>query len=164
MAAKIRIAFVSDIEKIIDVADATWKQTYKNIIYPEQIDFMYERTYTVDALKEQMQNGVTFLLYMEENSTLGFAAYKFNDENIIFIPKLYIKPQAQRKNIGRSLMMEIEKIAAKNKCDFMELNVHRKNPAMYFYKKLGFEMHEKADIAFGKFWLNDYVLRKKLEN
>jgi hypothetical protein len=57
---------------------------------------------------------------------------------------------------------EIEKIGAKNNCAFIELNVNRKNNAIYFYKKMGFELHEKADIAYGKFWLNDYILRKKI--
>ncbi|MDB5226279.1 MAG: acetyltransferase [Bacteroidota bacterium] len=161
---KIRIAFITDIEKIMEVADATWKQTYAPIISKEQIEFMYERSYSYDALKVQMQNGTTFLIYVEEDKTLGFAAYQFKDDNIIFIPKIYIKPEEQRKNVGKKLLKEIEKIAAKNNCPYVELNVNRKNNAIYFYKKMGFELHEKVDIAYGKFWLNDYVLRKSMVN
>ncbi len=159
MTGKIRIAFITDIEKIMEVAEATWKQTYTPIISKEQIDFMYERSYSYDALKEQMQNGVTFLLYLQNDLPLGFASYEFRND-IIFIPKIYVKPAMQKKHIGKSLLNEIEKIAAKNNCPYIELNVNRKNNAIYFYKKLGFELHEKADIAYGKFWLNDYVLRK----
>lgn len=40
---KIRIAFVNDIPKIVDVASKTWHNTYKNIISQEQIDFMFEK-------------------------------------------------------------------------------------------------------------------------
>lgn len=161
MQGKIRIAFITDIEKIMAVADATWKQTYAPIISKEQIDFMYERSYSYDALKEQMQNGTTFLMFMQDDKILGFASYEFRND-IIFIPKIYVKPEMQKSNIGRRLLNEIEKIAAKNNCPYIELNVNRKNNAIYFYKKLGFEMHEKADIAYGKFWLNDYVLRKSI--
>ena len=59
-------------------------------------------------------------------------------------------------------MGEVEKKKKKNKLLYVELNVNRKNPAMYFYKKMGFELLEKTDIAYGKFWLNDYVLRKSI--
>jgi GNAT superfamily N-acetyltransferase len=163
MNLKIRIAFLTDIPKIIEVADATWKQTYAPIISQEQIDFMYERMYRAEALKEQMQNGATFLICQEGDKTLGFAAYEFKEENIIYIPKIYVKPEEQKKSIGKMLLKEIEKTGIKNKCAFLELNVNRKNTAMYFYKKMGFELHEKTDIAYGKFQLNDYVLRKRME-
>ncbi|MBP6155061.1 MAG: GNAT family N-acetyltransferase [Chitinophagales bacterium] len=157
---KIRIAFVNDIPKIVDVATKTWHNTYKNIISQEQIDFMFEKMYTANALLEQMQNGHTFLIYQEKEETIGFISYTIRDDGGITIPKLYVKPTSQGKGIGKALLNEVQKIGIKNKLQFLELNVNRKNPAMYFYKKMGFELHEKVDIAFGKFWLNDYVLKK----
>ncbi|MEZ5025342.1 MAG: GNAT family N-acetyltransferase [Chitinophagales bacterium] len=159
---KIRIAFVNDIPKIAAVAAATWHTTYKNIISQEQIDFMYERMYTQTALLEQMQAGHTFLIYLDNEETLGFVSYFIREDSGMYIPKLYVKPDTQGKGIGKNLLNEVEKIARKNKLQFLELNVNRKNPAMYFYKKIGFELHEKVDIAYGKFWLNDYVLRKQI--
>lgn len=159
---KIRIAFVNDISKITEVAEATWKQTYASIISQEQIDLMYERMYSGEAILQQMQDGHTFLICSEHEQTLGFISYFIREDNIMCIPKIYIKPALQRKGIGKVLLNETEKIARKNKIDFLELNVNRKNPAMYFYKKQDFEMHEKVDIAYGKFWLNDYVLRKRV--
>ena len=159
---KVRIAFANDIPKIIEVAEATWKQTYAPIISQEQIDFMYERMYTPEAILQQMQDGHTFLMCLEENAILGFISYIIREDHTLYIPKLYVKPQTQGKGIGRLLLEEAEKIARKNYLQAIELNVNRKNPAMYFYKKMGFELHEKTDIAYGKFWLNDYVLRKPL--
>ena len=159
---KIRIAFITDIPKILEVADATWKQTYASIISQEQIDFMYEKMYTQEAILEQMQNGHTFLMCLDNNKILGFISYLMREDNILYIPKLYIKPEAHGKGIGKLLIEEVIKIGQKNKIDFLELNVNRKNPAMYFYKKMGFELFEKVDIAIGKFWMNDYVLRYKI--
>lgn len=160
---KIRIAFVNDIPRIVEVAAVTWRQTYAAIISQEQIDFMYDRMYTPEAILQQMQNGHTFLIGTNEEQTLGFISYYIREDNILYIPKLYVRPETHGKGIGRLLLEEVEKIARKNKIDFLELNVNRKNTAMYFYKKQGFELHEKADIAYGKFWLNDYILRKKIE-
>lgn len=159
---KIRIAFVNDIPKIIEVAEATWKQTYASIISQEQIDFMYEKMYSKEAILQQMQDGVTFLMCLENDTILGFISYLKREDNCIYIPKFYVKPQTQGKGIGKLLFEEVERIAIKNKVTFLELNVNRKNTAMYFYKKMGFELHEKTDIAYGKFWLNDYVLRKNI--
>lgn len=159
---KIRIAFVNDIPKILDVAEATWKHTYSSIISQEQIDFMYERMYSAAAILQQMQDGHTFLICTNEEQNLGFVSYYIREDSMLCIPKLYVKPELHRKGIGRTLLEEVEKIALKNKIDFLELNVNRKNTAMYFYKKQGFELHEKVDIAYGKFWLNDYVLRKNI--
>lgn len=159
---KIRIAFVNDIPKIIEVAAATWKQTYAPILSQEQIDFMYERMYTSEAILQQMQNGNTFLICSENEKILGFISYILREDNRICIPKIYVKPDTHGKGIGKLLLQEVEKIAQKNKLDFIELNVNRKNPAMYFYKKIGFELHEKVDIAIGKYWMNDYVLRKQI--
>jgi hypothetical protein len=66
------------------------------------------------------------------------------------------------KELASFYYWKLKRLRKKTKSDFLELNVNRKNPAMYFYKKIGFELYEKADIAYGKFWLNDYVLRKSL--
>ncbi len=159
---KIKLAFITDLQHIISVADATWKQTYAPIISREQIEYMYERNYTAEALREQMQDGTTFLLATEAGQAIGFAAYSLREDGIVIIPKLYVMPEVQRKSIGKLLLGEIERVGVKNKCSYIELNVNRKNSAIYFYKKMGFELYEKADIAYGKFWLNDYVLRKKI--
>lgn len=159
---KIRIAFVNDIPKIVAIAEATWRHTYSSIISQEQMDYMYERMYTSEAILKQMQDGHTFLLYMEQDQPLGFISYYIREDNILYVSKIYIMPNTQGKGIGKLLIESIEKIAQKNKLSFVELNVNRKNPAMYFYKKLGFTLYEKVDIAYGKFWLNDYVLRKAI--
>jgi GNAT superfamily N-acetyltransferase len=166
---KVRIAFVNDIPKIIEVAEATWKQTYRAFLSEEQVEYMYEKMYSPDAIKEQMLTGTTYLMYLEGNTILGFAAYQIKEDvygtlnnEITYLHRLYVKQDLHGKGVGRALLEEVAKVAQKNQCPCIQLNVHRKNPAMYFYKKMGFELHEKTDIAYGKFWLNDYILRKKI--
>lgn len=166
---KIRIAFITDIPKIIEVADATWKKTYRVFLSEEQVEYMYEKMYNADAIKEQMQNGTTYLMYLENEKILGFVCYQIKEDaygllknDVVYLHRLYILPDTQGKGIGKTLMNEVTKVAQKNNCACIQLNVHRKNTAMYFYKKMGFELYEKTDIAYGPFWLNDYILRKSL--
>lgn len=166
---KIRIAFITDIPKIIEVAEAVWKQTYSAFLSEEQVEYMYNKMYDTDAITEQMQNGVTYLMYLEDQQILGFVAYEKKadvygilKDDIIYLHRLYVKQNLHGKGVGKALFIEVAKVAKKNHCPFIQLNVHRKNPAMYFYKKMGFELYEKTDIAYGQFWLNDYVLRYKI--
>ena len=167
---KIRIAFITDIPKIIEVADAVWKQTYRAFLSEEQVEYMYEKMYSAEFIQQQMQTCTTYFMYLEDEKILGFAAYEIKEDvygllknDIVYLHRLYIKQNTQGKGIGKILMNEVVKVAKKNNCAWIQLNVHRKNTAMYFYKKMGFELYEKTDIAFGPFWLNDYILRKKIE-
>jgi GNAT superfamily N-acetyltransferase len=160
----IRIATILDIDRIIEIAEQSFKIHYKNIISQEQIDYMYERMYAPDALLQQMKDGATFLLFFDGGNPLGFASYFWKDDGGLYLSKLYVKQSFMRKKIGSALFEYIENIAKKNKSPYIELNVNRKNNAMYFYKAKGFELHEKTDTAYGKFWLNDYVLQLKMKN
>lgn len=166
---KIRLAFIPDIPKIIEVADAVWKQTYSAFLSPEQVEYMYEKMYSAEAIAEQMKSGITYLLCIDADEVLGFVAYQIKEDvygilesDIVYLHRLYVKQTNHKKGVGRLLTNEVVRIAQKNKLPFIQLNVHRKNPAMYFYKKMGFDLYEKTDIAYGKFWLNDYILRKKI--
>ena len=166
---KIRIAFISDIPKIIEVAEAVWKQTYRAFLSEEQVEYMYEKMYSPEFIQWQMQTGTTYLMCLENEKILGFVAYEIKEDvygllknEIIYLHRIYIKQDTQGKGIGKLLMSEVIKIAQKNHCPCIQLNVHRKNTAMYFYKKMGFELYEKTDIAYGPYWLNDYILRKSI--
>ena len=112
---KISIAFVKDIPKIIEISEATWQHTYAPIISQEQIDFMYERMYSAAAILQQMQEGHTFLLYNDDNQTLGFISYFIREDQTLYISKLYVKPKIQKSRIGKKLLGELQKIAKKNK-------------------------------------------------
>jgi len=74
---------------------------------------------------------------------------------------LYLLPSEQNKGFGRILLNEVEKKVTGLGADYLHLNVNRKNPALSFYEKLGYEIIETVDIPFAEFWLNDYVLAKK---
>ena len=44
----------------------------------------------------------------------------------------------------------------------LDLNVNRHNKAKNFYEKMGFQVAYEEDIPIGKYWMNDYVMRKIL--
>jgi GNAT superfamily N-acetyltransferase len=95
---------------------------------------------------------------------IGFASYGKLEEpkNTFKLHKLYLLPSEQNKGFGRILLNEVEKEVANLAANHLHLNVNRKNPALSFYEKLGYEIIETVDIPFAEFWLNDYVLAKKI--
>lgn len=128
---KIRIAFITDIAKILEVAEATETNLRTNYSQ-EQIDFMYERMYSNEAILQQMQDGHTFLMCLENDKILGFISYIRQENNIINIPKIYVKPEAHGKGIGKLLLQEVEKIAQKNKVDFFRIECQSQKSCYVF--------------------------------
>jgi hypothetical protein len=44
----------------------------------------------------------------------------------------------------------------------LDLNVNRYNKAKSFYEKMGFAVAYEEDIPIGKYWMNDFVMRKEI--
>ena len=104
MSLKIRIAFIPDIPKIIEVADAVWKQTYRAFLSEEQVEYMYDRMYAPEAIKEQMHNGTTYLMCLKNDKIVGFVAYQIKEDvygllknNVVYLHRLYVKREAQAR-------------------------------------------------------------------
>ncbi len=152
-----------DFPLIQNLAEEIWWPTYRAIIAEEQINFMLEHLYSEAALKKQVDEGMQFILATNGAMALGFAGYSLeNNLGIMRIHKLYILPSEQGKGTGRQLIQYLSDHAEELRLSALELNVHRENPALGFYKKLGFEISRVVNIPFFQFTLNDYVMRKEL--
>ncbi len=160
----IRDAGLSDITIIHELATAIWWPTYKTVLLDEQISFMLENMYSVNALNYQMQNGYDFLIVERENIPVGFAAYSLTEpENKVYkLEKLYVLPSEQGKGTGKKLINEVILKSLEKGAEILELNVNRGNKAFNFYQKLGFEIYKEVDIPYHQFVLNDYVMRKNI--
>lgn len=160
----IRIASEEDLETIHQLAHEIWWPTYQNFLPSEQISFMLNQMYSVDALKQQNQNSIKFLLAEREDKPIAFAGFSLEDEQekIFKLHKIYVLPLEQGKGTGKKLIEYIINLCKSDEGKILELNVNRNNPALGFYKKLGFEIYKEVDIPYYEFILNDYVLRIKL--
>ncbi|WP_026464049.1 GNAT family N-acetyltransferase [Adhaeribacter aquaticus] len=152
----------AQIPAIQQVIDVTWEPTYRSILSQEQIVFMYEEIYTAEALEKQMQEGQQFLILYENAIPFGFASYSAIQFNTYKLNKIYVRPEAQGKGYGQVLIKQVEKQVIEQGAQTLILNVNRFNSAKTFYEKLGFVVQKEEDIAIGPYWMNDYVLEKKL--
>jgi GNAT superfamily N-acetyltransferase len=161
----IKLASIEDIPVIVKIAYDTWFVTYQDVISQAQIEYMFGEMYTPESIYKQMDfYKHAFLILYQADMPIGFASYGKLEEpiNTFKLHKLYLLPSEQNKGFGRILLNEVEKKAADLAANHLQLNVNRKNSALSFYEKLGYEIIETVDIPFAEFWLNDYVLAKKI--
>ncbi|MDN5287528.1 MAG: family N-acetyltransferase [Mucilaginibacter sp.] len=161
----IRKATINDVETIRQIADQTWWVTYGPILDKEQIAFMLGEIYAADKIREQIAtNTQTYLLLSEDKQPVAFAGYSPREENpdIYKLHKLYCLPVTQGKGYGKILINEVIKRTVEAGKRTLELNVNRYNNAKSFYAKMGFKIAYIQDIPIGKYWMNDYIMRKEL--
>ncbi len=161
----IKLASIEDIPAIVKIAYDTWFVTYQDVISQAQIEYMFGEMYTPESIYKQMDfYKHAFLILYQTEMPIGFASYGKLEEpiNTYKLHKLYLLPIEQNKGFGRMLLNEVEKQVADLGADHLHLNVNRKNPALSFYEKLGYEIIETVDIPFAEFWLNDFILSKKI--
>ncbi|MDX1445120.1 GNAT family N-acetyltransferase [Lishizhenia sp.] len=153
-----------EVQRIEDLARATWPDTFKEILTPDQIEYMLNWMYNVDTLKEQISKGHEFYIYKDQED-LGFIGLEPNYEGAskLRIHKIYVLPAAQGKKVGKQLMDFAEKRAQELSLACLNLNVNRYNAAVDFYKHIGFQITKTEDIDIGEgFFMNDYVMEKAL--
>lgn len=156
---------VNKIPLLLQLAQEIWTENYIKILSQEQISYMMEMMYSTDVIRDQMLNGVEFFLISYENKNIGYLAlekeYKFIND--LYIHKIYLLKEMQRKGIGKEIMRQIFEKAIQQRLNSVSLNVNRFNNAVKFYEKMGFDIEYQEDIDIGMGYLmEDYVMRKIL--
>jgi ribosomal protein S18 acetylase RimI-like enzyme len=161
----IKSATINDIEAIQKLATIIWPVAYKEILSTEQLNYMLQEFYGLEALKDQMltKGHQFYILIDEQNNELGFASVSKEENQTFKLQKLYVLPSQQGKNLGKMLLNEAIAYALKNMGKRIILNVNRFNKAILFYQKHGFKIIEEVDIAIGNnYFMNDYVMEQNL--
>ncbi len=161
----IRTAFLSDIPSIQKVVDPAWWATYSPILTDQQVDFMLKLFYNEEALTKLISSGEQeFVLILKNNNTVGFAAFAQRPESsgTFKLNKLYLLPELKGNGYGRLLMDEVERRVRLQQGSILELNVNKYNESQHFYRKMGFEIAYEEDIPVGEYWMNDFVMRKRV--
>lgn len=159
----IRKAFIKDIQLIRELTFKVWPQTYKDLLTPEQIEYMLGLMYSESSLADQMEQGILFLIVYDGQEPVGFAAYEEIALRLWKLHKLYVLQSQQGKGTGRYVLDHIIAEIKKDGAEALHLQVKRDNPAQSFYKKLGFEIIEEKDFDIGNgYFMKDYIMEKKL--
>jgi len=162
---EIRTAIFSDLSIIQDLANEIWPETYDKILSKRQLTYMLELMYSNEALEKQMFLGNTFLIAELNNEPVGFAAFKDKENGVFKLDKLYVLPTMQNKGTGKLLLAEVVRRVLEVGGKEIQLQVNRKNNAVGFYSKMGFEIIRQEDFNIGNgYFMKDYIMSLRLKN
>jgi len=163
MSTVIQKAKLSDIPVIQHIAYATWPIAYGTILSKAQIEYMLNLMYSKDVLMNQLHDGYSYLMAVEDEKLIGFAAYNAITAVQYKLQKLYILPTTQGSGIGKLLLQTVIDQVKSAGAQQLILNVNRQNKAIGFYTKMGFQILKEEDNDIGNgYFMNDYVMAIEL--
>ena len=159
---EIRKASVDDVPVIRAMAQVAFPDTYKEILSPEQIDYMMEWMYSEESLRRQMmEEGHSYYLAYREGRAVAYLSIQPEGEHVFHLQKLYVLPDYQGMHLGKQLFNQAIKAIKElhsAPCQ-MRLNVNRNNKALAFYEKMGMTKVDEGDFPIGNgYYMNDYIM------
>lgn len=158
----IRKATTNDIHLIHEMAWVVFPHTYKEILTPEQIDYMMEWMYSEDSLHKQMEeDGHIYYLAFKGDAPAGYLSIQPEGEHVFHLQKIYVLPSFQRMKLGKQLFEQAIKAIKElhpAPCQ-MRLNVNRQNKALAFYERMGMVKVDEGDFPIGNgYYMNDFIM------
>lgn len=163
----IRKATVADCELIHTLAWQIFPETYKDILSPEQSEYMMEWMYSLENLRKQMEEeGHIYFIAYHNNEACGYVSIQQQGENLFHLQKIYVLPSFQGVHCGSFLFHEAVRYIKKihpTPC-VMELNVNRNNKALKFYEHMGMRIVREGDFPIGNgYYMNDYIMELEID-
>ena len=158
----IRKATTNDIHLIHEMAWVVFPHTYKEILTPEQIDYMMEWMYSEDSLHKQMEkDGHIYYLAFKEDEPAGYLSIQPEGKHVFHLQKIYVLPSFQGMKLGKQLFEQAIKAIKElhpAPCQ-MRLNVNRQNKALAFYERMGMVKVDEGDFPIGNgYYMNDFIM------
>lgn len=151
-----------DIPEAKQVLSHTWKDTYGSFLSNKTIEKVTTVWHDPEALKAQAMNPeIYFAVAKEEGKVVGLITVRKIDEMAIFMNRLYIHPDYQRRGIGSKLFDSSLQAFPTSKVVRLEVEEENKK-GLSFYLKQGFtEVERKTDEIEGE-KLKSIVMEKKV--
>jgi ribosomal protein S18 acetylase RimI-like enzyme len=165
MDFSIREIAKDELHKIAQLSQEIWPISYKEIITEAQISYMLQWMYSERTLQENLVDGHRFFLAETTEKPLGFVGFQcINGEHkFTKLHKLYVLPNLHHQGIGKALSACVIEESKKCEAQYILLQVNKKNPAIHFYKKQAFYIHEEAIFDIGNgFVMDDYLMKLDL--
>lgn len=162
----LRLATLFDCLLIQKLASQTWENTYISILEKEQLDYMFQMMYSIENIQKQITElNHIFFIIEDDNKPCAYCSIEQKRSDLFNFQKIYAIPEVQGKGVGRFIIEQI--IAYINNVfpdtSKIELYVNRFNPAVNFYKHMGFVIEGTRDYHIGNnFFMNDYIMIKNI--
>ena len=169
---EIRKAEEGNLSCIHDMAEVVFRHTYKDILSPEQMEYMMDWMYSMPNLRRQIEDGHVYFIAFCDGMPCGYVSVQREDQMddgrmVFHLQKIYVMPSEQGCGLGRQLFekaLSHVRDEAGSRPVSVELNVNRNNQAVGFYRHLGMEILRQGDFHIGNgFYMNDYIMGLNLD-
>lgn len=160
-------AGTDDLQKISDMAQVVFRHTYREILSPEQMEYMMDMMYSMPNLLKQIEEGHHYYIAFEDNVPVGYVSVQHEGADsegveIYHLHKIYVMPDAQGKGTGMRLFnraADHSREASDGRRARIELNVNKYNKSVEFYRHIGMRVLLEEDFPIGNgFYKTDYIL------
>lgn len=153
-----------NIHLIESLSKEIWNDAYKDLLSQEQIDYMLNMMYNLDKVNEGLANGEIWEIVKVDNIPVGYLHYKLDDNNTVFLSKIYLKTTDKTKGVGQVMMNHVIDYANSINAKDVHLTVNKENArAIRFYEKNGFKNIESKTFDIGNgYVMDDYIFQKTL--
>ena len=154
----------NDLQTIHDMAQVVFRQTYREILSPQQMEYMMDWMYSLSNLRKQLSEGHVYYIAYMDGTPCGYMSIQqegYDGDVMVFhLHKLYVMPSMHGKGIGRLLFNQAqEHVSNRFVSSRIELNVNRMNAAVQFYCHIGMRVLREGDFHIGEgFYMNDYIM------
>ena len=164
---KIVKAGVDDLQKIHDMAQVVFRHTYREILTPEQMDYLMDWMFSMPNLEKQLEEGHNYYLAYDGEQTCGYVSVQYegadgNGVEVFHLHKIYVMPDSQGKHVGMSLFDRVIAHVKDQVGDMparIELNVNKFNKSVEFYRHIGMRVLLEEDFPIGNgFYKTDYIM------
>ncbi len=166
MDISIRLLGKDELGLVRQVADIVWPVTFREILSPEQIDYMMEMMYAPAVMEREFDEGVQFHGVFDGGKAVGYLIWGryANAPETAKLHKCYLLPDYQGKGLGSMMLQTARALARQAGYRHLRLNVNRQNEkAIKAYVRNGFKVIEEVDNPIGHgFFMNDFVMETEV--
>jgi GNAT superfamily N-acetyltransferase len=168
-APRIRLATVDDVPLLCTLGAATFRETYREISDPREVDEYADEHFTADKVAAWFgKPGARTLLAVVGGEPVGYAHLRHAkvpdcvvDRRAIELSRLYLLRSAQGAGLGRALMAAALAQAAELEARTVWLGAYDRNVrALAFYARQGFVQVGTHGFEFGGLVYADPVLTR----
>ena len=157
-----QIKTTTEIERLVELIQEIWPEVFIPIIGKEQVDYMLVHYQGKDVIAAEIERGVRYFFIEDGERPIGYFAYSL-EEDYLYISKVYLKKELRGRGLSTKVFAHFEEVARNEKKGKLSLRVNRGNKqAIEVYLHRGFEIVKSVDQPLDKFFLNDYVMEKKV--
>lgn len=150
---------LEDIEKIKNISEKTFYETFSNENTKEDMENYLKENFSYEQIENEVkENGSRFFIVENNEEVVAYMKLNFDKsqtetghDNTLEVQRIYVLQEYKGKHIGKMLIEKAIEIGRNNNLNYIWLGVWENNiNAIKFYEKRGFEKFDTHIFKLGE--------------